>query len=305
MIGKTISHYRIAEKIGQGGMAVVYRAEDTRLGREVALKFLDAGGGQEEAQRFQREARAVSAMSHPNVSVVHDVGEFEGNQFIVLEYLPGGTLTEKIATYHRSGREIPEETFISYATQMARGLSHAHGRGVIHRDLKPDNVLFNADGALKITDFGLARQSGETRLTQTGMAMGTLAYMPPEQVRGEDVDERADLFSLGVMLYELATGQLPFRGEHDGTVVYKILNENPPAPSAVRSSLSPGIEAAILRCMDKERDRRYKSAAPRTENPEAYQQYLKGRHVWNRWKTVLPFVNGSEDPEPAQVARND
>ena len=300
MIGKTISHYRVVEKIGQGGMGVVYRAEDTRLGREVALKFLEAGGGADEAKRFQREARAVSAMSHPNVSVVHDVGEHEDKQFIVFEYLHGGTLTAKIATYHRSGREIPEQTIIAYATQMARGLAHAHRNGVIHRDLKPDNVMFNTEGALKITDFGLATQSGETRITHSGAAMGTLAYMPPEQVRGEEVDARADLFSLGVMLYELATGQLPFRGEHDGTVVYKILNETPPPPSLIRSSLSSGLETAILRCMEKDPEKRYAGA---DEVVEALEGLGRGTAPGASGSdqevslAVLPFVNGSADPE--------
>ena len=300
MIGETISHYRIVEKIGQGGMAVVYRAEDTRLGREVALKFLDAGGGADEAKRFQREARAVSAMSHPNVSVVHDVGEHEDKRFIVFEYLPGGTLTAKIAAYHRSGRDLPEETIVQYATQMARGLAHAHRSGVIHRDLKPDNVLFNKEGALKITDFGLASQSGETRITQSGAAMGTLAYMPPEQVRGEEVDARADIFSLGVMLYELATGQLPFRGEHDGTVVYKILNETPPAPSLVRSSLSSGLETVIVRCMEKDPAGRYESAADVVDALEGLGRgATPGAAAAEKEVSlaVLPFVNGSADPE--------
>ncbi|MFX0212292.1 MAG: serine/threonine protein kinase, partial [Candidatus Hodarchaeota archaeon] len=204
MIGKTISHYKILEKLGEGGMGVVYKAEDTKLDRIVALKFLPENllCDEEAKKRFVHEAKAASALNHPNITTVHEIDEVDGKCFIAMEYIEG----------KEKGLSIEE--VLRIALQTAEGLSKAHQKDIVHRDIKSDNIMFTPDGLIKIMDFGLAKLKGVTKLTKTGSTLGTLQYMSPEQAQGEEIDHRSDIFSFGVILYEMITGQLPFKGEH-------------------------------------------------------------------------------------------
>jgi serine/threonine protein kinase len=226
MIGQTISHYKILEKLGEGGMGVVYRARDTTLDRDVALKFLTTGlesGGPERA-RFLQEARAASALNHPNICDIHDIGETsDGRMFMVMACYEGETLKSRIAN-----GPLQIEGAYDVVTQIARGLQKAHEKGIVHRDVKPGNVIITMDGTAKILDFGLAKLAGsKAGLTGAGATIGTVAYMSPEQARGGDVDHRTDIWSLGVVLYEMLSGLRPFRSEYDQAVVYGILNGEP------------------------------------------------------------------------------
>ncbi len=262
MIGTTVSHYEILEKLGEGGMGVVYKARDLRLHRFVALKFLPRKSTvtQEELGRFQQEARAISALNHPHIATIYDVDEASGDQFLVLEYLPGGTLKSHFKDLQSSGRELSIAQVLDYGMQIAEGLAHAHHNGIVHRDMKTENLILTAEGSIKITDFGLAKLWGSTHLTKIGSTIGTAAYMSPEQVRGEELDHRSDLFALGIILYELVTGRTPFRGEHEAALTYSIVNETPASITAVRPGVPEGLATIIDRCLEKEKEKRYQTA---------------------------------------------
>ncbi len=267
MIGKTISHYKIIEKLGSGGMGVVYKAQDLKLDRFVALKFLPPhlGADDEEKKRFIQEARAASVLDHPNICTIHEIDENEDGQlFIAMAYYEGATLKDKI----KQGPIAVDEA-LDIITQIARGLAKAHEKGIVHRDMKPANIIVTTDGVAKIVDFGLAKLVGTTRLTKTGTTMGTAAYMSPEQVQGIDVDQRTDIWSLGVIFYEMLTGLLPFQADYEQALIYCILNEEPQPLRSSQSDLPPELEHIIQKLLSKEVNLRYASVTEFLEDLES------------------------------------
>jgi len=302
MIGKTISHYKILEKLGGGGMGVVYKAEDTKLKRAVALKFLPPSISDETARkRFVREAQLASSLEHPNICSIHEIDETQdGRVFIVMPCYEGEPLQARIA---RGPMQLEEA--VSVAAQVASGLSKAHEKGIIHRDIKPANILITSDGLVKIVDFGIAKLSGRTKLTRTGTTLGTIAYMSPEQLKGGDIDQRSDVWALGVVLYEMVTGGTPFGGDYEQAVAYSIMNEEPKPVTGLRAGIPVELETVMSAALAKVPGERYESAGAFLADLESLRRELEsgvseGRRLKRQRRpsvAVLPFVNLSADKE--------
>jgi serine/threonine protein kinase/tetratricopeptide (TPR) repeat protein len=258
MIGQTISHYTILEKLGEGGMGVVYKAEDTKLDRVVALKFLPPHleADEETRKRFIHEAKAAAALDHPDICTIYEINEAEGHTFLSMAYIDGERLKDKI-----DRGPLKVEEVLEIAVHIAQGLQAAHEKGIIHRDIKSANVMLTVSGQVKVMDFGLAKLAGRTMVTREGTTLGTAAYMSPEQARGEETDSRTDIWSLGVVLYELLTGRLPFRGDYEEALVFQIVNSTPDPLTSVRTGLPIELERIVNKCLEKKRDERYQTAA--------------------------------------------
>ena len=300
MIGKTISHYQIIEKIGEGGMGIVYKAKDTTLERTVAIKFLprQTATQAEERQRFYIEAKAAAALNHPNIATTHAIEEVEDDVFIVMEYIEGQELKQKI-----DAGPLPVEDAIHIILQIANGLQEAHKKGIVHRDIKSANIMLTGGGQIKIMDFGLAKVRGGAQVTQIGTTLGTAAYMSPEQARGEDVDHRTDIWSLGVVLYETIAGQLPFKGHYEQAVLYSILNEDPESITCLRRGVPTELEAIMNKALAKSPNERYQQVDGMLIDLNVLGKELetKSRQVPKEKcppsVAVLPFVNVSPEKE--------
>jgi serine/threonine protein kinase/Tfp pilus assembly protein PilF len=291
MIGKIISHYKILEKLGEGGMGVVYKAQDTKLGRIVALKFLPKHLLCDESAktRFAHEAKAASALNHTNITTIYEIDEVEGECFICMEYVEGESIKGLIKEKTLSIQKI-----LDISIQMAEGLNAAHRKGIVHRDIKSDNIMLTNEGLVKIMDFGLAKLKGVTKLTTTGATLGTLQYMSPEQAQGIEVDQRSDIFSFGVVLYEMITGQLPFKGEHEAAIIYSIINETSEPLARYKVNVPEGLQRTVDKALAKDRDERYQHiddllADLRRERKSL--EYVKTKQVSPKpRKRLLPFI---------------
>jgi serine/threonine protein kinase len=294
MIGKTISHYQIIEKLGEGGMGEVYLAQDTKLKRQVAIKFLPEHltKDKENVERFQREAEAAAALNHPNIVTIHDVIEENGHLCIVMEYIKGKSLRDVINEY-----KLGLEKIIDIISQICDGLSQAHQAGIVHRDIKPENIIVDKNARVKILDFGLAKLKGVSKLTKESSTLGTVHYMSPEQIQGKEVDQRSDIWSLGVLLYEMLTGEVPFQGEYEQAVTYAILNENPKRITQTRSDIPKNIEQIISKSLEKNRDKRYQNILDIVNDLQVHPDFELTPENQEKSIIALPFVNMSPDPD--------
>ena len=290
MEGQTLSHYRVLEKLGGGGMGVVYKALDTKLNRHVALKFLppELTRDDDARERFILEAQAASALDHPKICTIHEIDATpEGHQFIAMAYYEGETLKKRIAR-----GPLPVAEALDIAMQVAQGLSKAHDAGIIHRDIKPANLMFTKDGLVKIVDFGIAKLLGVTGPTQTGTTLGTVSYMAPEQINGEEADQQTDVWALGAVLYEMLTGQTPFQGDRPVAVMNAISNRTPDSPHALRAEIPAGVASVVIRALEKPTDKRYPSAAAfladtKTSHTELTQPVLQAAAAGSPWQALL------------------
>ncbi|HEY6192735.1 MAG TPA: protein kinase [Bacteroidota bacterium] len=300
MIGQTISHYKILDKLGEGGMGVVYKAQDLKLDRAVAIKFLPAhlSGSELNKERFLQEAKAAAALNHPNILGIYEINEENGNLYFVMEYVEGKTLKQHI-TGLKTGTGIPVNQGLEWTAQIAQGLKSAHEKSIVHRDIKPENIMLTRDGTLKIMDFGIAKLKSSSGLTKTGTSLGTLSYMSPEQAQGMAADQRSDLWSLGVVLYEILTADLPFKAEHEAGLLYLIVNENPPVPSLMDRKIPHQIDTLINKMLAKERGQRYQSADEVLTALQDARRAIENTASQAPTKAiaVLPFGNISPDKE--------
>lgn len=305
MIRQSISHYQILEKLGEGGMGVVYKAHDTKLDRIVALKFLPhhIATSETDRARFLQEARAASQINHPNVCTIYDIKEEEGEQFIVMEYVDGVTLHDKIQVVPL-GKEIERNDIsfytindvITYTIQIAEALRKAHSKSIIHRDIKSDNIMITTDGQIKIMDFGLAKLKYSIRITKTSSTVGTLAYMAPEQIKGAEADERSDIFSFGVVIFEMLTGKLPFHGVHEPAIMYSILNESPDSIIKYRQDVPDAFIAIIKKMLEKKPENRFQHV---DEIVQELMQLRSGLNQSFSSQTVLSVQ------QPARISQTD
>ena len=302
MIGKTISHYKILEELGSGGMGVVYKAKDTKLKRTVALKFLpqELTSDSEAKERFVQEAQTASSLDHTNICTIYEIDETDDGQlFIAMAYCSGETVKEKIA---HGALKLSEALDIAIGT--TRGLARAHKKNIVHRDIKPANILITEDGETKIVDFGLAKLIGKTKITKTGSTPGTAAYMSPEQLRAGDVDHRTDIWSLGVLLYELTTGRHPFKGDYDQAIMYSIINDEPEPVTNIEPEARMDLERIIMKALTKDAGRRYLNADEILNDLQSLKEKIRNKAMTEQMCVaeegpsiaVLPFVNMSPDP---------
>jgi non-specific serine/threonine protein kinase len=300
MIGQTISHYKIVEKLGEGGMGVVYKAQDLKLDRFVAIKFLSShlSASDESKARLLQEAKATAALNHPNILSVYEIDEQDGGMFFVMEYVDGTTLKKHI-TNLKSGTGIPVNQALAWTAQIAEGLKAAHAKNIIHRDIKPENVMLTADGKLKIMDFGIAKLKSSSGLTKTGTSLGTLSYMSPEQAQGTAADPRSDIWALGVVLYEMLTLDLPFKAEHEAGLLYLIVNEEPPLPSAMDKKIPRQVDPVVMKMIAKDRERRYADMEGLLEAIAGLKMQIEQSAAPSKTKSivVMPFGNMSPDKE--------
>jgi serine/threonine protein kinase len=318
MIGKTILHYKIIEELGRGGMGVVYLGEDSKLERKVAIKFLprQIAANKEDRQRFEIEAKAAAALNHPNIATIYAIEEIDDEMFIVMEYIEGQELKDVIANagvvrakhsqqpisseqddVARNASPLPVDQIINIAVQIAEGLQAAHEKGIVHRDIKSSNIMVTEGGQVKIMDFGLAKVRGGTQVTRAGSTLGTAAYMSPEQARGEEVDFRSDIWSFGVVLYEMLTGRLPFGGEYEQAVIYSILNEEPQAVVEIRDDIPVELTQLLQKTLEKDPDHRYQNMNDLLQDLKQPTTDIIAIHKQERSIVVLPFENISPDPE--------
>jgi serine/threonine protein kinase/Tfp pilus assembly protein PilF len=296
MIGHIISHYKILEKLGEGGMGIVYKAQDTKLDRIVALKFLPSGysSDEQEKKRFIQEARAASGLDHNNICTIYEIGEADEKIFIVMGFYDGETLKKSLSR----GAQDPKEA-LKLSRGIAEGLARAHAQGIVHRDIKPANIIVTKENTPKILDFGLAKLSGQSLITKAGTTLGTAAYMSPEQARGEMIDHRTDIWSFGVVLYEMLTGEIPFRAEHEAAMIYRIINEDASPPSELDKRIPRQIDQLVLKMLEKDPTRRYQSMDDVVKSISEMREAIETAAMQPKKKAiaVLPFGNISPDKE--------